>query len=121
MESLVDLEPRELALAAQLMKQGREIGGLEMVKNLAAKAGKPIVDIPQAWPCCFVVQGDLPRLIDHVTAIPTAFVAKNSHQRRLAAGLKRVPDGTELNGQKRIAIDDEELLVGCALLASQPQ
>src|ERR1700685_2305587 len=119
MESLVDLEPRELALAAQLMKQGREIGGLEMLKDLAAKAGKPIVDVLQTRPGCFVVQHDLPRLVDHVAAIPTAFAAKNSHQRGLAAGLKRVPDGTELNRQKRIAVDHEELLVERALLASR--
>src|SRR5271165_5345643 len=110
-EALVYFETGETALKTQVVEQRREIGVRRVLENIAAKAGKPIVDVLHAGRRRFVIEHDPPRLVDHIAAIPASFIAKHRHERGLVARLKRAPDGCEFHRQKRIAVDDEEALV----------
>src|SRR5271170_2296393 len=103
------------------MKQGWKIGVRGSIQGVASKTGKPIVDVLHPRRRGFVVQHDAPGFIDDVAAIPPSLVAKNGHQRGLATRFKRLPDGSKLHRQKRIAVDDDETFFEYALFASQAQ
>src|SRR5580692_9547076 len=94
-EALVDFEPSKPVLEAEFMKQTCEIGGSGTIEQIAAQAGKAVIDKLHFGHGCFVVQDDAPRLVDHIAAIPAALIAKDGHQRRLVAGLKRPPNRPE--------------------------
>src|SRR5206468_10212837 len=111
-EALPDLVSGQLLSGDQALQDlgqvKRRVGG-PLVEGCGAKNAQAIIDVAHLRQAVlFVVNLNRALCEDHVAGVVAAFVLIDGHQTQLAAAFESSGDGSEVDGQVRIAVEDKE-------------